>query len=218
MFILNLLLGQLSILSVLGIAAGFIIGVTVHEFAHAYIAFKNGDATAKYEGRLTLNPLAHLDPVGTIMFLVVGFGWGRPVPYNPNNLRGKNSELQIALAGIVTNIITAFIIALPIRFALMSGHLIESSSILVFLNWIVEINLIMAAFNLIPIPPLDGSSLIEAFLSEEQKIMFRQYGPTILIGLILLGFTTNISIFQMFVEPIVRVLSLLVKGTYSYLF
>lgn len=218
MFILNLLSGQLSLLSVLGIAAGFILGLTVHEFAHAYIAYKNGDPTAKYEGRLTLNPLSHLDPIGTIMFLVVGFGWGRPVPYNPNNLRSKNAELKIALAGIVTNIIFAFIIAIPIRIALLNGQLIESSNILIFLNWIVELNLILAAFNLIPIAPLDGSSLVEAFLSEEQKMVFRSYGPTILIGLILLGMTTNISIFRAFVEPIVRVLSLLVKGTYSYMF
>lgn len=218
MLLLELFSGQLPLISFAAIIIGILVGVTVHEYAHAFIALRNGDPTAKYEGRLSLNPFAHLDLSGTIMLLLVGFGWGKPVPINPNNFRDKNSELRVSFAGIIANIILAFIIALPIRIANMRGILIDSSPILVFLNGIVEINLVLAAFNLIPIPPLDGSHLIEHFMSEEQKYTFQTIGPTILIGLILLSFVTNFSFFQIIVEPVVRFLSAIVEGTSLVLF
>jgi Zn-dependent protease len=213
MLLFAVLSGQLSPIEFVGIILGILMGVTVHEYAHAYIALKNGDPTAKYEGRLSFNPFAHLDMTGTIMLLLVGFGWGKPVPINPNNFEHKTSELKVAFAGIITNIIFAFIIAIPIRIAILNGHIIDSSPTLIILNSIVEINLILAAFNLIPIPPLDGSHLIEYFLNEDQKFTYQSIGPSVLIGLILLSFLTNFSFFQIVVEPVVRFLSALVEGT-----
>ena len=195
-----------------------IIGITVHEFAHAWMAHRCGDNTAKFEGRLTLNPLAHLDPLGTIMLFIVGFGWGKPVPINPNNMDKKSDELKVAFAGIVTNLILAFILAIPIRIALMQGVLIESSAVLSFLNIIVDLNIILAVFNLLPIPPLDGSHLIEYFLNRESKYAYQTVGPFILIGVIIAENITNVSIIHPIMEPILRLLSLLVKGTYGAIF
>jgi len=215
MLFLALLAGQLTILEFIAILVGIILGVTVHEFAHAYVADRLGDPTARYEGRVSLNPFAHLDLAGTIMLLTVGFGWGRPVPINPRNFSDKNSELKVAFAGIITNIFVAFLLAIPIRFALMMGQTIESSSLLIFLDRMIEINLVLATFNFIPIPPLDGSHLVEHFLSEEKKYVFQTVGPSILIGLIVIGFISNFSIFQYVVEPLTRLLSAIVEGTYS---
>lgn len=191
----------------------FGIGLTVHEFAHAYIAYKSGDATAKLMGRMTFNPLAHLDPIGTIFILIAGFGWGKPVPINPRNFNKKSDEIKVAVAGIIANIIVAFIFALPIRIALISGHAIESSTILAFLNFIVELNLMLAAFNILPIFPLDGSHIVEYFLSEEMKETYESIGPVLLIGLLVLGPLTGISIISTVMDPIMRLLSFLVKGT-----
>jgi Zn-dependent protease len=213
MLLLQLFSGNLPLLTFASIIIGILLGVTIHEYAHAFVAYKNGDYTAKYEGRLSLNPLAHLDPTGTIMLLLVGFGWGKPVPINPDNFKNKNSELKVAFAGIIANILLAFLLAIPIRIASMNGQLIESSPFLVFLNGVIEINLVLAAFNLIPIPPLDGSHLVEYFLNEEQKATYQTAGPSVLIGLILLSFLTNFSFFQIVVEPVVRFLSAIIEGT-----
>lgn len=218
MLLYELFSGHLPLIAFVSIISGILIGVTIHEYAHALIAFRNGDPTAKYEGRLSLNPFAHLDPAGTLMLLLVGFGWGKPVPINPSNFTKKSSEIKVAFAGIVANIIFALIAAIPIRIANANGILIESSSLLIFLNGIVEINLVLAAFNLIPIPPLDGSHLVEYFLNEDQKYAFQTIGPSILIGLILLSFLTNFSFFQLIVEPVVRFLSAIVEGNSWVLF
>lgn len=210
MLLLQLFSGQLPLISFLAIITGILLGVTVHEYAHAYIAFKNGDMTAKYEGRLSLNPLAHLDPVGTLMLLIVGFGWGKPVPIDPRNFIKKESEIKVALAGITANIIIAFIVAIPISVALAHGQLVDSIPWLAFLKGIFEINLVLAAFNLMPVPPLDGSHLVEYFLDDEQKATYQTVGPSVLLGLILLSFLSNFSIFQIVVEPIVRTLSAII--------
>lgn len=212
MLLLELFTHQLSFLDFASIITGILVGVTFHEYAHAYIALKNGDTTAKQEGRLSLNPFAHLDLAGTAMLLLVGFGWGKPVPINPNNFKRKDSELAVSFAGIVTNIIIACIFGLPIRIATMYGAIFDSSPLLVFFSGIVEMNLILATFNLIPLPPLDGSHLIEHFLNDEQKYAFQTIGPSILIGLVLLSFLSNFSIFQIIVEPVVRFLSTLITG------
>jgi Zn-dependent protease len=192
-----------------------IIGITVHEFAHAWMAHRCGDNTAKFEGRLTLNPLAHLDPLGTVMLFIVGFGWGKPVPINPSNLDKKSDELKVAFAGIVTNILLALLLAIPIRIALMQGVLIESSAVLSFLNIIVDLNIILAVFNLLPIPPLDGSHLVEYFLNRESKYAYQTVGPFILIGVLIAENVTRISIIHPIMEPIIRLISFIVKGTYG---
>jgi len=215
MLLLGLLQNPLLFLAYI---VALIVGITVHEFAHAWMAHRCGDDTAKFEGRLTLNPFAHLDPLGTIMLFLVGFGWGKPVPINPNNMNKKSDELKVAFAGIATNIILALILAIPIRIALMQGQLIESSAILSFINVIIDLNIILATFNLLPIPPLDGSHLVEYFLNRESKFAFQRIGPFVLIGILIAQAATGIPILTTIMEPIIRLLSLLIKGTYSVIF
>ena len=210
MFLLNILQSPLDFLAVL---VGFLlIGITIHEFAHAWVANKFGDPTAKMEGRVSLNPLVHLDPVGTILFLIIGFGWGKPVQINPHLLRNKNDELKVAIAGIVANLLVATILAIPLRIAMIQGVAIDSEPYLLFLKKLVEINVVLAAFNLLPIPPLDGSHFVEYFLDDMARYRFQQIGQYALIGLILFGLVTSVSIIPLIMEPIMRVMLFFVSG------
>ncbi|MCL5410890.1 MAG: site-2 protease family protein [Patescibacteria group bacterium] len=212
MLLLNLIKNPFYFVS---FVVALLIGVTIHEFAHAFIADRSGDPTPKLDGRITLNPLAHLDPLGTIFLFLAGFGWGKPVMINSRNFHHKKDELKVAIAGIAANIILALLLAIPIRVALIQGRTIESSNLLSFLNTIVDINLVLATFNILPIFPLDGSHFVEYFLGEEAKATYQQMGPYILFGLIIYGQLTGNSILFTIMEPILRILSLLVKGTFS---
>ncbi len=144
--------------------------VVIHEVSHGYAALALGDPTAKYQGRLTLNPISHLDMVGSILVPLIGYfaggfivGWAKPVPFNPYNLRSaKWGEALVAIAGPLSNISLAVIFGLIIRFASDYGFL--SQSFLSLAGFVVLINIILAIFNLIPIPPLDGSKILFAFL------------------------------------------------------
>ena len=145
-----------------------------HEFFHAWMAFILGDPTAKYAGRLTLNPLKHIDPMGTViiplflLFFAGAFiGWAKPVPYNPYNLRNQKwGSTKIALAGPGANFLLALIFALILRFVPIEG------SFYIAISWIIYINVFLALFNLIPIPPLDGSKLImDLFPKQSQKFL-----------------------------------------------
>ncbi|HOX40905.1 MAG TPA: site-2 protease family protein [bacterium] len=208
MLLFQLISGNLSIIGFLAIIAGILLGVSLHEYAHALAAYRNGDDTAKYMGRLTINPLAHLDPTGTIMLLLVGIGWGKPVPINPRNFASKGAEIEVSLAGIVTNLIIAFVLGTIIRFS--GGQLDSLPTTILYI--IMQINLILAVFNLIPIPPLDGSHLLEYFMTEEQKIQFQTVGPSILIALLVLSFVGGFSIFSSIVGPVVEALSRVFSG------
>ena len=211
MLLLSLLNSPIELLA---IVVGFLlIGIPIHEFAHAYVANKYGDPTARMEGRLTLNPIAHLDPMGLIFFFLIGFGWGKPVPINPRLFKDPKDELKVSIAGIIANLIVAVILGIPIRIALLQGQLIDSSTFLTFIDYIVVINIMLAVFNILPIPPLDGSHFIEYFLSEEQKYSFQTYGQYILLAIILLGLTTNVSILSMIMEPAIRIIHFIVVGT-----
>lgn len=145
-----------------------IMSVVIHEVSHGYAAYFQGDPTAKLDGRLTLNPIKHLDPFGSVLLPIVtfitagfAFGWARPVPYNPYNLRNQRwGELMVAIAGPISNIILALIFGLILRFGV--GLIPASAEFLVV--YIVIINLALAIFNMIPIPPLDGSKVLYAFL------------------------------------------------------
>ncbi len=139
-----------------------VLAVTVHEFCHALSANYLGDSTARHMGRLTLNPLAHLDVMGTLMLFLIGFGWGKPVPVNPHNFEHplRDSAL-VSLAGPGSNILVAILVALPYKYLAVNGGLSESAQ---FLRTLFDLNLILAIFNFIPLPPLDGSKIIGIFV------------------------------------------------------
>jgi Zn-dependent protease len=172
------------------VAVSLIISISIHEFAHAYAAYKLGDSTAKSMGRLTLNPKAHLDPTGTLLLLIAGFGWGKPVPFDPRLLKNpKRDAAIISFAGPASNFLLA--ITLSILFHVFSfGGLIG-----LFLSLVVQYNLVLAVFNLIPVNPLDGFKVVNGFLPRElsyQWIQLAPYGMWILLALIFAGVTDKI--------------------------
>jgi Zn-dependent protease len=159
-----------------------IFSVIIHEVAHGFMADRLGDPTARLQGRLTLNPIKHLDPVGSIIVPIITsfagftFGWAKPVPYNPYNLKNKRTgELLIALAGPASNIVLAVIFGLFIRAAVLYGL---SASFITVATYIVIINIVLAVFNLIPLPPLDGSKILFSILPNQYgrtRMMLEQY-------------------------------------------
>jgi len=165
--------------------------IIIHEVAHGWVAYRMGDSTAKWAGRLTFNPLSHLDPIGTLALFVAGFGWAKPVPVNFNNLSDKRKGvIFVSSAGILANILLAFVAQLFIR--LFSGSSSGIAVILVYkVCYIVSyINITLAALNLIPIPPLDGSKILMGILWERTPYFLTRlepYGFFIIIGFLILG-------------------------------
>ena len=157
--------------------------ITVHEAAHAWVAFKLGDPTAKMAGRVSLNPMVHLDVLGTIMIFIAHFGWGKPVPFNYNNLKHPRRDAAlISIAGPLTNLLTALVIAILFKYLPLSGLLAE------ILSTIYSLSLILFLFNLLPIAPLDGSKLIGLVIplsKEDWYQRFLQQGPMYVILLII---------------------------------
>jgi len=201
--------------------------LTVHEFAHAWAAHKCGDDTALYAGRLTLNPLAHLDLMGTLCFFVAGFGWAKPVPVNPHNFRyPSRDDIIVSLAGIAANLISAVVFGLGFRlFVATIGYNTQlTATIALILSISVWFNLILAFFNLIPIPPLDGSHVLAELLPP--RLLFRyneifgRHGPIILLALIfvprLIFNATNgqvdVDIISWIIGRPTRLLALLLTG------
>jgi Zn-dependent protease len=179
-----------------------LIAFTVHELAHAVTADYLGDPTPRRMGRITLNPLKHLDPIGTIMLLLAGFGWAKPVMVNPMNMRGnpRTAMAIVAAAGPISNIVMAFLGAIVFRLGLVDFSVFPPTGNIPSLGFILSefiwINLILAFFNLIPIPPLDGSKILFAILPGELVYRLRpleQYGFLILMAIIFL-FPTAINI------------------------
>jgi Zn-dependent protease len=173
------------------VAIPLLFSIIIHEVAHGWVAYRMGDPTAKWSGRLTFNPLSHLDPIGTLMLFLAGFGWAKPVPVNFNNLSDKRKGLIfVSSAGILANILLAFIAQLFIR--LFSGSSSGIAVILVYkVCYIVSyINITLAALNLIPIPPLDGSKILMGILWEKTPYFLTRlepYGFFIIIGFLFLG-------------------------------
>lgn len=162
-----------DILGFLLIAISFILALSLHEFGHALAATWQGDPTARLAGRLTVNPRAHLDPVGTFMLVMVGFGWGKPVPFAPNKLRSRRFGAAIVgIAGPVVNVILAFVAAYVYLQLFRSGN--ERNLLGKFAIVAVQLNVGLALFNLLPIPPLDGSRILSALLppSRQQIVYF----------------------------------------------
>ena len=172
-------------------------GITVHEFSHVLAAYLQGDDTGERLGRLTLNPLSHVDAFGFLMLLFVGFGWGKPAPYNPYNLKyHKWGEVLVALAGPASNLISVIIFGLLAN--LLVNILGPVNLLIQFLSFLVLINIVLLVFNLIPIPPLDGSKFLFAVLPTKYnhlKMQLIQNGPWILLFLIIADNFLGINIF-----------------------
>lgn len=186
--------------------AAILLSLTVHEFSHALVARWRGDRTAEREGRLTLNPLAHLDLMGFIPILLIGFGWAKPVPYNPYNLKNpKWDSVAIALAGPASNVIVAAASALAIRFFVGNQIITELNLLIVFLFQLIVLNLFLTFFNVIPVHPLDGSKLFFALFDAPRYARLREVvavrGPQVLFALILLSFVTPLNVFFFVSEP-----------------
>lgn len=183
--ILNLINNPLIFLAYL---VSFFVSLTLHEAAHAWAAYKLGDNTAKEMGRLSLNPLKHIDPWGAIFFFIAGFGWGNPVQFNPARLKNpKRDSILVALAGPAANLILA------IFFSLIYRLFPASDAIGQFLTLLVSINIIWMIFNLLPIPPLDGSHILAVFLPQRAYFVLQQIGlPLLLILLFFSPYIHNI--------------------------
>ncbi len=210
----------MNIQSLLLIAPPILLALTFHEYAHAYVAHRYGDDTAQRSGRLTLNPLRHLDPLGTIMIFLVHFGWAKPVPVNPYNLRNpKKDMLWISAAGPLSNMFLALVSGILFRllsdFTATPGRDTLPGLLVLVLFLSMKINLALAIFNILPIAPLDGSKILYGLLPPGfGKMIFalERYGPFILIGLIIFGRATGVSILGGLIWPFVDFFSKLFAG------
>ena len=169
------------------LAVPLLYSIILHELAHGWVASKMGDPTAKWLGRLSLNPIKHLDPIGTFILLVFGFGWAKPVPVNFENLRDKRKGLiLVSSAGIIMNMLLAFVSLLLLRILSPSPDEVTYT----LLYYMAQVNIMLASFNLIPIPPLDGSKILMGFVSNKVRYTLESlepYGLFIIIGLLYIG-------------------------------
>lgn len=196
------------------------IAFTFHEFAHAWVATQFGDDTPRLFGRLTLNPLSHLDLMGSIMLLFTGFGWAKPIPVNPHKIQQhSNSALMlVAVSGPLSNFVLAILAAIPLRLGWVnpSAPLVDFfPSPYSFLIFFVFTNLGLMLFNLIPLPPLDGEEVLSFFLPpqmQQQWEQIRPYGPYILIALLFLGPMLGFSIIDLILRPAVLSIARLLLG------
>jgi Zn-dependent protease len=187
------------VLAVVLVAIFLLVAYPVHEFAHAWAAYMQGDSTAKLFGRLTLNPIVHFDPLGgtltalSLLFSPILFGWAKPTPVNPSNFRDRrNGDVIVSLAGPLSNLIMATLGAFVFRALNQTGVLLDlPQNVVLGIYYFVAFNVLLAIFNLIPVPPLDGSALLYRFLTPAQAWKVRpilsQYGFILIIGVFLLA-------------------------------
>lgn len=191
-----------------GLIVALLVSISWHEAAHAFVAHRLGDDTAKLAGRLTLNPLAHLDPLGSLFLLFFGFGWGKPVPVNSSRFPNPPlDDFKVAIAGPASNLILAVLFGVSLR---LFGSAI-SAGVAELLAVIVFINLVLAIFNFLPIPPLDGSKLIRLILPFESYLVVEQLGLPILLALVFLS-AVGVPIFHKIVLAPTAALFQLITG------
>ena len=211
------------------VALALVVAITVHECSHALIASRLGDNTARQLGRLTLNPLKHLDPSGTVLMLVAGFGWGKPVPVNQDRLlHGRVGMGLVAGAGPLSNLVVAFLLAIPIKLGVlqwsspglaqttrvMTGGLQEGLSDI--LGLVIFFNLLLAVFNLIPLFPLDGSKVLAGLLPRDLATAYsrlERYGPLLLVGLVMLDLLSGLGLLWAVIGPAIRGLAAAAVGS-----
>jgi Zn-dependent protease len=189
-----------------------VVSLTFHEFAHAWTATRFGDPTPSQNGRLTLNPLVHLDPMGSIFLLLAGFGWAKPVPVNAYALQRNSSAslMWVSLAGPFSNLLLAIVAAIPIRLGIVPAGFLGT-----LLLDFIYINLVLMLFNLIPISPLDGEKIAEYFAPPPLARYFdeiRPYGPIILAAIIILGSFAKLNILGWIIDPPLNFLMSLLVG------
>ena len=199
------------------IAASLVIAITFHEASHAATARSLGDDTAARLGRVSLNPRRHLDPAGTVMLLIAGFGWGKPVPVNPSRLRtGRTGMALVSAAGPMANVALALGFALLFRVGVLDSSItrdeLQSLSLPAWASIIawygVALNLLLAVFNLLPLPPLDGGGIIQGIAPRSWHpavVQLQRFGPVVLIGLIALTFATDINPLGFIFRPVYAV-------------
>ncbi len=190
-----LLSGQLTeyILMILYLLPAFVIALSFHEAAHAWMANRMGDPTARNLGRLTLDPTKHIDIFGMISFLLIGFGWAKPVPTNPRNYYNyKKGNVLVSLAGVTTNLILSFVFYL-VFFLVFVIFGVSSEIVFRILYYIVMMNIVLFVFNLIPIPPLDGHHLVSGFIARKSPQFFMYYMRYGRYLLLILVFTRALS-------------------------
>lgn len=189
-----------------------VISLTIHEFSHALAAHLEGDNTAQQMGRLTINPLVHIDWIGFLLLVLVGFGWGKPVPFNPYNLKHKRwGPAFVSIAGPFSNLVMLILAGCVLKLLVIYTNLNSENLLIIFLLYLMQISLILMIFNLIPIPPLDGSKVLYAFLSMKHRniIMFLETrGFWILLILLFFGGTLLSKVFSFFFNLILYIFKL----------
>ena len=210
------------------VVLSLVVAITIHEFSHALVASGLGDDTGKRLGRLSLNPKRHLDPMGSVMMLVAGFGWGKPVPVNQHRLAyGPKGITLVAAAGPLSNLMLAFLLAIPFKLGLlvwplslngipsvMTGGFREGMADIVAL--VIFFNLILAVFNLIPLAPLDGSKVMGGLIPRDRAAAYatlERNGPLILVAVIMLDYILPFGILWGIIGPVVDLLATVATGS-----